>query len=153
ERSGFRESVSLDHGVTEPMPEFFGRAVEGCAAADHRPEFPSEAAADGAKRPPPAEEMLGLGTLVVAFELSAPAGLIEIALNFLLQRFDHARHSDEYRDALAANRGDDFRGIERIGGDHGSADQGREKHAEKLSEDMTQRKQIQKTQRVDELLV
>src|SRR4029077_16980460 len=61
ERRGFGQAVALNHGVAQAVPEFLGRAVEGCAAGDESPEFPAKLAPDAAKGPPAAQEVLAFG--------------------------------------------------------------------------------------------
>src|SRR5260370_40250464 len=58
QRSRLGQSVSLDHGVSQAMPEFFGFAIEGGAAAAHGPELPSELAAHVPKAHPPPPDVL-----------------------------------------------------------------------------------------------
>ena len=60
QRSRFGEAVSLDDGEAEASPEFFAFAVEGGAAGDEGPEFPSELAVNAAEDPPAAQEVFAL---------------------------------------------------------------------------------------------
>src|SRR5438046_2351638 len=86
------------------MPEFFGFAIECCAAADHRPEFPSELAANLAERPPAPQKMLPRCADKAFVKVRPISAFFEITLNLLLKRFEHARNRDEYRDSFAADR-------------------------------------------------
>src|SRR5664279_4745548 len=93
QRSRFGQSVALDHGVSQAMPEFFGLAIKRGAAADHGPELPSELAAQTAKGPPAPQKMLAPGCGVAGSKILAAAingTVLEIAFDLLLQRLDHA---------------------------------------------------------------
>src|SRR6267142_1951437 len=96
QRCRFREPVSLDHGISQSMPEFFGFAIERRSSTDHRPEFPSKPAANVTECPPATQEMLARGCGVTFAELLATATIIEIALDLLLQGLDHPRHGHQY---------------------------------------------------------
>src|SRR5258706_2152925 len=112
QRRRLRQPVSLDHCISQPIPEFFGFAVERCAPADHRPELPSKLAPNMAERPPATQEVLA-GSCGVAFgELLATSAVLEIALDLLFQRLDHPRYGHQYRDSLAADGCNHFRRIE-----------------------------------------
>src|ERR1035441_7684380 len=95
QRSGFGQAVALDHGISQAMPEFFSLAIEGGAAADHGPEFPSELAADVAEGPPASQKMLALGGIEARGKILAGASGLEIAFDLLLQRLDQDRTGDQ----------------------------------------------------------
>ena len=103
------KSVSLDHGVSQAMPEFFSLAIESGAAADHGPELPSELAAQVAEGPPAAQEVLVCRCGVARGKILADAGVFHIAFNLLLERFNHARNSHQHGNAFPANRRHDLR--------------------------------------------
>src|SRR5882672_728882 len=96
QRRGFRQPVSLDHGISQSMPEFFGIAIEGRAAADHGPKLPSKLAANVAERPPAPQKVLALSRCVAPCELLAPSAVFEIAFDLLLQRLDHPWNRYQY---------------------------------------------------------
>ena len=73
ERRGFGEAVALNGGVAEASPEFFGVAVEGGAAGDEGPEFPSELTMDAAEDPPAVQEVFAFGGAKLLPELFATA--------------------------------------------------------------------------------
>jgi len=136
--------------VAEASPEFFGSNGERGASGNHGPEFPAEAAVNRAETPPAAEEMFTLGRFEIALKFFEIAAGREVALDLILERFDEARDGDEHGHALAVNRADYFRGVERIE-EHGCAAQNlRKKNSEKLAEDVAERKEVEKAQGVKE---
>src|SRR5208282_1066414 len=161
QRRGFGQSVSLDDGVSQAMPEFFGRAVEGGAAADHGPKLPSEAAAQVAEGPPAPQKVLAPGGGVAGGKILATAAAIgtviatdiEIAFDFLLQRLDHARDGHQHRDAFAADRRHDFGWVECVLEHDGRAQQRGKKNSQELAEDMAERQQVQEAKRMHKPLV
>src|SRR5580698_2403869 len=145
QRSGLGQSVSLNNSVAEPMPEFFGLAIKRGAAADHSPEFPSELASHLTKRPPATQKMLTLGSSVTHSKAFAVVNVIKVAFDLLPERLDHARNSHQHRYSLAANRSHYFRRVKCIFEHDRAAEQRRKKNSQKLTEDMAQRQEVQKT--------
>ena len=153
QRSGFGQAVALDHGVSQAMPEFLGLSIEGGAAADDGPELPSEPAAQGAESPPAAQKVLAFGSGIARGKALTGAGIFQIAFDLLLQRLDHARDGHQHRDAFAANRRHDFRGVECVLENDSAAQQRGKKDSEELAEDVAQRQQVQETNGMHEPLV
>ena len=150
ERGGFGEAVALHGGVAEASPEFLGGSGERGASGNYGPEFPAEAAVNGAEAPPAAEEMFAFGRFEIALKFFESAAGREIALDLILERFDEARHGDEDGHALVVNRADYFGGVERVE-KHGCAAQNlREENSEKLAKYVAERKEVEKAQRVKE---
>ena len=150
ERGGFGEAIALHGGVAEASPEFFGGSGERGASGNYGPEFPAEAAMNGAEAPPAAEEMFAFGRFEIALKFFEVAAGREIALDLILERFNEARDGDEHGHALAVNRADYFCRVKRIQ-EHGCAAQNLgEENSEKLAEDVAEGKEIEKPQRVKE---
>src|SRR5580658_8159966 len=106
-----------------------------------------------AKAPPAAQEFFAIGALKVSAEAFDLAFGFEGALEFVAQRFDQPRHGDEHGDSLASNRGRHIGGPERIEEDRRRAQNLRNENAEHLSENMAERQQIQKFQRMKKSLI
>ena len=138
--------------VSEAMPEFFGFAIEGGAAADHGPELPSELAAQVAECPPASQEVLAFGCGEARGEILAGGrvAVFEIAFDLLLQRLDHARDSDQHRNPFPAEGRHNFGWVKRVFEDNGRAQQRRKKNSQELSEHVAQRKQVQEANRMHE---
>src|SRR5271165_2703637 len=87
QRSCFGQPVSLNHGVSQAMPEVFSVAIESSAAADYGPEFPSELAANSAKRPPATQKVLVRGRGVARGKAIAATRitLLDVAFELVLQ--------------------------------------------------------------------
>ncbi len=151
--SGFGKPVSLNHRVTEPGPELFGRGGERGTAGNHRPEFPAETPANLSEAPPPLQEMFAIRSLVIALEFLELAARREIAFDLVAQRFNQARHGDQHGDALVVNRPNHFRGIESVDKNRGPAENLRQEHSQQLAEDVTQRQKVEEANRVKEPLV
>ncbi len=105
------------------------------------------------KTPPAPQKFLAIGTLEVAAESFDLAFGFEVALEFVAQRFDQPRHRDEHGDSLASNRGRHIGGPQRIEEDRSRAQNLRNENSEHLAEDVAQRQQIQKFQRMKKSLV
>ena len=58
ERSGFGETVALDHDEAQAPPEFFGLGIERRAARDEGPELPAELIMNLPESPPALHEVL-----------------------------------------------------------------------------------------------
>src|SRR5215813_13478419 len=71
-----------------------------------------------------------------------------IAFDLFAQSFELARHGGDYRDALAFDRGDNFRRVERARKEDLAEEQSRHEHSHKLAEDVTQGEQAQKPDRM-----
>src|ERR1700722_1910336 len=95
QRRRLRQAISLDSGVAESSPEFFGFRVERRTAANEGQKFPSELATDIAEDPPTAQKVLALGGAVPLLKL-VPLALLffasiffalvfQIALNLLFE--------------------------------------------------------------------
>src|SRR5262249_3188210 len=69
----------------------------------------------------------------------------ELALDSLLQRFDYSRHRHQHGDSFPLDGGNHFARVQAVLKDHCSPDQRRNEHGHELSEDVAQRKQIEKT--------
>src|SRR6185369_7255022 len=103
--------------------------------------------------PPAMQKMLAFGFSKLFLEIFQHALLFQVALDLLFQRLQHARHRDQHGNSFAANGAYHFAGLEGILKDHGAAHQLRQKHSEELPENMAQRKEVQKTNGMDEALV
>src|ERR1019366_9626321 len=143
QRSRLGQSVALDDGVSQAMPEFFGLAIESGATTDHGPEFPSELAAQIAEGPPAPQKVLALGRFVARGKILADASVLKIAFDLLLQRLNHARDRHQHGDAFPANRCHDFGWVECVFEHDSSAEQRGKKNSQELSEDMAQRQQVE----------
>src|SRR5258708_32442653 len=103
------------------MPEFFGLAIEGGAAADHGPELPSELAAQVAKGPPAPQKVLAFGGRVARGKILAacvvtglcpvvegqsPAtnAFVRVEVDLPLQRLEHWRDRHQHQAASPADR-------------------------------------------------
>src|ERR1700685_1551891 len=120
-RSGLGEAVALNRSVSKASPEFFGVTVEGGSAGDKGPEFPSELTMDAAEDPPATKKVFAFGGSKFLLKLLAATFVFEIPLNFLFKGLQHARHRDQYRNALAANRSHDVGGFECVLKYHGAS--------------------------------
>src|SRR5260370_34154518 len=99
------------------MPEFFGLGIESGTAADDGPEFPSELAAQVAEGPPAQQKVLAFvrivaGSKILAGTTRTAKASVEIAIDFLLQRLDHARNGHQHRITFAADGRPQFGGGE-----------------------------------------
>ena len=151
--SRFGQPVALDGGVSQASPEFFGHAVERGPSGNECPELPAELAMHAPEDPPAVEEMLSLRRLKPPPKIFQPAFIFQIALDFLFQRLQHARHRHQHRHALAPDGANDFARLERILKDHGAAHQLRQKHSQELSEHMAQGQQVQEANGMDQAFV
>ena len=79
--------------------------------------------------------------------------VFEIALDLFLQRLQHARHRDQNRNPLASNGADDLAWFQAVLKNYRPAHELRKKNPQKLPEDVAQRQQVQKANRVDEAFV
>src|ERR1700716_641230 len=109
QRRRLRQPVSLDRGVTQSAPEFFGLTVERGAARDKRPELPAKLPAYRAENPPPMQEMLAFRRAEPPAKLFGLTTIFEIALDLLLERLQNPRHTHQHRHSLASDRAHDFR--------------------------------------------
>src|SRR5687768_11979901 len=82
---------------------------------------------------------------LAAKSLQLPLDL-QIALQFVAQSLEHPRHGHDHRYALASRNRDDLGRIQGMAEDHGTAQQLRNKDPQKLSEDVAQRQEIEKTE-------
>ena len=85
ERRGFGQAISLNDGVPEAPPKFFGNRVQGSAAANEPPELPAELAMDAAKTPPTVQEALAFGRAETLPELVQRPSGFQVALYFFFQ--------------------------------------------------------------------
>src|SRR5208337_5245609 len=98
---------------------------------------------DFAEDPPAAQKVLAGGGLEPTAKLLQPSVVLEIALNLLFQRLQHARNRNQHRDSLTADGGDNLGGFERVLKNDRAAHELWEEHAEKLPEDVDERQQVQ----------
>ena len=126
----------MNGGVSEASPEFFGVAVEGGAAGDEGPEFPSELAMDAAENPPAMQEVFAFGGAKFLPELFCMTFVFEIALDFFFEGLQYAGHRDQHGDTLPVDSRDYFGGFERVLEYHCASHQLGEEDSEKLSEDV-----------------
>ena len=92
ERSGLGHAVTLNHGISQAVPECFHLFGEGGASGNERPEFPAQKRMDFAESPPAREEMLILGAREIFVEVPGAVVAFHLAQDFALQRFDKARN-------------------------------------------------------------
>ena len=156
ERSGFRQPVSLNHGIAHAAEKGFRPGGKRRAPREKCPELPSELAVDAAEFPGAPKEFFAFGGAEFRVELLVPSAVclrLDVALDFPAQGIEHARHGDEQRGALAANGAHNFRGVERFLEDDRGTHQRRNEDPEELAEDVAQRKQIHEAQGMKETLV
>ena len=97
--------------------------------------------------------MLTFGSREILLELSSLAGGFEAALDFTLERFQQSRDGDQYGYPFASDRFQQIAGIESFKKDGGSAEQRRDENRKQLAENMAQREEIEKSQRMENTLV
>src|SRR5579859_6858717 len=95
-RCRFCQSISLNHGVSQPPPELFCVFVKRGPAADESQEFPSELSANAAEDPPAPQKVFLLCIDKTPAEKLLPASIVQIALYFLFQRLEHSRHTHQH---------------------------------------------------------
>src|SRR6185369_1593684 len=100
--------------------------------------------------PPAASNFFFFRLVEIAAKGFERALRLQITLNLGLQRFQYPRHPDQHRDALTADRRNDFRGVERILEIHCATQQRRDPQTHELSKNVAQWHQIEKSEGVDE---
>src|SRR5215470_1453199 len=148
ERRRLGHPVALHDREAQPPPEGFTLFIQRRAARYKRPELPSEALMNVAEYQPALQIMFALGRLKSPSKLLQFAARRVISFDLLAQSFELARHGGDYRDALAFDRGDDFRGVERARKEDLAEEQSRHEHSHKLTEDVAQWEQAQKPDRM-----
>src|ERR1700730_14522262 len=96
QRSRFRQSVSLDHGVAQASPELFSIPIQRGAARNESPEFPAEPAMDMPEPPPPAQKVFALGPAETLPKVIQSPFFFQISFHFMLQRLQYSRHADQH---------------------------------------------------------
>ena len=97
--------------------------------------------------------MLTGGSLQLSLKpFRLPRSLV-IALYFLLQSIEQPRDGREHRDPLVPDGPDDFRRVQSILKHNGSSQQRRHEDSQELAEDMTQGKQVQEPNGVNEPVI
>ena len=153
ERGGFCHAVTLNHGVPQAVPEFFRPFGQRRASGNESPEFPTQQRMDAPESPPAQKKVSLLGACDIFAKSFRPAIALELAQNFALQRFDKSRNRHQHGYALVANHVNQAGGLERVNKDHGAREKRGNEYSQHLAEDVAQRKQVQKAQRVKNALV
>ena len=153
EGGGFGQAVALDDSEAQALPEDFGVGVEGGAAADEGPELPAQSAVEAAEAPPALVETLVPGGFDLLAEPVQAAGGFGVALDFMAQGFQQARHGDQGGNSFALEGAQDLGGVEALLEYHRAGQQRRDEQAQELAEDVAQRNQVQETDGMDEALV
>ncbi len=158
QRSRLCQSISLDHGVSQAMPEFLRFAIQRGAPADHGPELPSEPTTHIPEGPPAPQKVLPFGCgitrgKILAATTRAIKACVEIAFDLLLQRLDHARHGHQHRDPFPADRRHDCGWVECVFKNDRTPQQRWKKNSQELSEDVAQRQQVQEANRMHQPFV
>src|SRR5262249_46236544 len=86
-------------------------------------------------------------------EFRKARGVFKVTFDLFPQRLQHTRHCNQHRNALATDAMDDVAGLERVLKENGAAQQRRKINAQELAEDVTEREEIQKTQRMHKSFV
>src|SRR5204863_6134121 len=119
--------------------------VERRPATDERPELPSQPAVSAAEDPPTLEKVLPFRVLESLAEFLQAVFVFQIALNFFLQRLQHARHRNQQRHPFTPDRANDVGRFQGILKNYRAAKQLGKKYPQELAEDMTQWQQVQKS--------
>ena len=106
-----------------------------------------------AEDPPATKKVFAFGGRKLVVKLIQAAGVLEIAFNFFFQRLQHAGHRDQHRYPFVAKSVDNVAGLEGLLKKNSAPQKWRQIHSQKLSEDMAQRQEVKKTQRVYEAFV
>src|SRR5688572_3102419 len=132
-RSGFGHAVALNDGVTDSSPKCLHFFFKRRASADERPQSPTEAAMNTAKRPPVLQEVPVFGCLKSVREIAI------VSEDFLAERLQHARHGYYRVDVLLPRCLHDLRRLERLQEVNFTANDLRHKDPHQLSKHVTQR--------------
>src|SRR5262245_7079630 len=148
ERRRLGHPVALHDREAQPPPEGLSLFAQRRAARHERPELPAESTMNVTEDQPSLQKMFALSRLKPPQKLLQFAPRRVIAVDLFAQSFELARHGGDYRDALAFDRIDDFRRVERARKEDLAEEQSRHEHSHKLAEDVAQREQAQKPDRV-----
>src|SRR5262249_50871194 len=113
-----------------------------------RPELPAEMTMNVAEYPPPPQKMFAFGRPEPPQKLLNLAARREIAFDLFAQPFELTRAAAVARDSLAFDRRDDFRRIEVALKKDLTEKQSRHEYSHKLPEDVAERQQAQKPDRM-----
>ena len=146
ERARLREPVALDEHESEPPPQRFVFGGEVRAAGKYGPELPTKSGMHVAVAPPAREPPEDTDALAARIFLRLE---IESALELAAQARQEPGHRGEHRDPLAPDRLDDCRGMDRVHEGHRASHHNRDEEPGELSEDMTQRQEVEKADRLE----
>src|SRR6266496_3357983 len=106
-----------------------------------------------AKRPPSLQEVLILSRDQFPLERFALSSGLVVAFDLVAESVEDPRHADDYRDAMLLNSVDDLRRIQRVLKEHLAGEYLRHEDSHELTKYVTERKQVQKSHRVNEAFV
>src|SRR6202171_6756305 len=153
QRRGFRHAISLNCGISQTGPERFCIFGQRGSSRNEGPELPAKTGADSPETPPAPKKVLLLCTSEIFIELLSQAVTFHFVLDFALQRFDKSRDGHENRDTLTPNHVDNLGRLQRIDKDYGARQKRRNECPQHLTKHMTQREQIEETQRMKDALI
>src|ERR1019366_4736917 len=96
ERRRLRQPISLDRGISQPPPEFFGLRIQRRASANKRPELPPKLPPNPAKDPPPVQKVLSFRCPEPPPKLLDLPTVLEIAFDLLFQRLQNSRYAHQH---------------------------------------------------------
>src|SRR5260370_8947824 len=108
---------------------------------------------NAAKHPSAAQKSLAAGSLERVLEPFAFAARLEVAHDAVAQQVEHVRNGDQCRRAFARDGPHHFRSVRRPLENDGSAEQRWNKQRHELAEDVAERNQRDKAQRMKPALV
>src|SRR2546422_10887294 len=112
ERRRLSHAVALNNRKAEPSPKAFGVRIEGGAAGNESPEFPSEHSMNTPKCPPAQDEVPAFGGFNFFSKLVKFTSGFILSFNYFAQDFEHPRHRDHNRDAFVPDGFNDLRRID-----------------------------------------
>ncbi len=108
---------------------------------------------DAPESPPAFEEMFLFRQREIVPKPLCVSVTFLLAFDLALKRFDKSRNGDQNRDALTPDRIHQVRRFQRIDKNNGACQHRRDEYPKYLAKHMTERKQVQKTKRVNQLFV
>jgi hypothetical protein len=153
QRGCFSETVTLNHGKSQPGPECLRFQIQRGTARNKGPELPPEPAMDTAKAPPAFNKVFSPGRFKLLVKPVQLVLRLEIELDLFLQCFQNAWHPYQHRNPLALDRADHLGGIQTFLENDEPLQQLRDEDTEELPEDMTQRQQVQEADRMNHSFV
>ena len=135
-------------GVAQPAEELLGFCRKRRSAGDERPKLPAEPAVEATESPGAAEEMLAMRFGEGGGKPTLPIARFDFAQETVAQGVQHPWNGDQRCGPLALYRANDLSRIGRALEDDGGAEKRRYHQSHELPENVAERHQRDKPQRV-----